>query len=128
MMIRRALVAGALGAAVLLCTPVAAMATTPSDVDGLWSSVDVDGSHQLMVVVQNGPGFEAVLLDDYASMCGGGPALAVGPGTLSGDTLSVHFTVFCTNHHALAPVTDNFAFDAATTTLTDSGAAVWHRF
>jgi hypothetical protein len=126
-MIRKTLLAIAVGAAAVLFVPAAANAATAADVDGLWTSIDVDGSHQAMEVVSVGSGFGVILFDDNATMCGGGFALAFGPATLAGDTLSAHLNVFCFNHHPLAPVTDNFVFDAATTSLVDSGTAVWTR-
>jgi hypothetical protein len=128
-MLRRIVPAGALAVlavvtGLLLAGP--AVAATPAEVDGTWGSVDIDGSNQIMMIkAQPSGSFSVLLTDDWATVCRGGPALAVGTGALRGDILSVRYDVRCYNGTPVGPVTVVYTYASATNTLTDSVGVVW---
>ena len=60
------------------------------------TSTDLDASSQEMTIRGSGQGsYSVVLFDDAASVCGGAPAMFVGPGRATGDTLEVTGTLTC---------------------------------
>jgi hypothetical protein len=85
-MIRRIAIILSTMLAALAIAPAAAHAATPADVDGTWGSIDIDGSNQVMMISTLPSGaFSVLLTDDNATVCRGGPALAVGFGALRGS-------------------------------------------
>lgn len=113
----------------LLVMPTVAQAATPADVNGTWTSVDIDGSNQVMDVRVN-PANRAriVLHDDDGMICGGGsPLVAKGNGTLTGDVITVAYTIKCDNGVKATVTGFTYVFDSTTGTLTDAVGVVWTR-
>lgn len=114
---------------VAMAVPAVANAATPADVNGTWTSVDIDGSNQIMDVRVN-PANRAriVLHDDDGLICGGGSALiARGNGSLSGDVITVDYKIKCDNGLKATVTGITYAYGAATGTLTDNFGVVWSR-
>jgi len=115
--------------ATAMAIPATASAATPADVNGTWTSIDIDGSNQVMEVRVN-PANRAriVLYDDDGLICGGGSVLiARGTGDLTGDVISVDYRIRCDNG-VTATVTDvTYVYDDTTGTLTDEFGVVWTR-
>lgn len=127
-MIRKVATSLLAGLAIVVAVPGVASAATPEDVDGFWTSVDaVDGSNQILVITElPGGGFGSVLFDDDATVaCGGGPALATGSGTLSGDTLTVTYQIRCFNGTDAPAASIDYEFDSGAGTLNESSGTVW---
>lgn len=111
-----------------------APATTARDFAGVWTSTDaVDGSSQFMLVApRDADDTRVVLFDRGASgACGDVsiPAIAIGPGVVSGDDMIVDFQVRCLDGSPPFTVTITFTLHPDGT-LTDTGSpgTVWtHR-
>jgi hypothetical protein len=89
----------ALGTATLLglgASP-SAYAAPSSPFDGVWVSIDDDGSHQTLTVRGSAPSRRAVTYyDDVATRaCDGGAATIVGQGYLEGDALAFEGSLRC---------------------------------
>lgn len=131
---KRVLAAGIVVAAALL-TPSAASGATTDPFTGSWASIDVgDGSYQTLVVHGTGrTGHHGTrYYDTVASQaCGGQPAAVQGPGVVSGDDMTVVFTITCPGS-GRGPVVGRvgpiiYTYDVGTDTMTDDAGAVWHR-
>lgn len=113
----------------LLVMPTVAQAATPADVNGTWTSVDIDGSNQVMDVRVNPAGRARIVLhDDDGTICGGGSALiARGTGMLVGDVITVDYKIKCDNGVKATVTGFTYAFNSAAGTLTDSVGVMWTR-
>ena len=121
--------------AAFLVTPAAA-ARDPFR--GVWVSIDIDGSSQRLVVGGGRAGtYRALFYDDGATVCGLDPdtgdilyaAVARGPFTLSGNTISADLPITCLSRPpgSIGVYTLTFTYDAASDTLTDGIGVVWYR-
>lgn len=80
----------------VLGTAAPAAATTASDVRGIWTGTDVDGSTVTLLVAGGGSDLRVMYFDDLATRaCDDVPALLTGAVTLSGDTLSGTISGIC---------------------------------
>ena len=122
--IRLVVLAGIL--AMALFSAAAVMAAPPSSFSGVWEADDnVDGSHLRLTVSGGGNGtYRLRWLDDYWSLCSGGPGRGSGTASLSGGTLSGTIAFYCGSSLVLeAPVTFTLNGDD---TMTDSvQGATW---
>lgn len=126
-MIRRTATAIAMVATLFFTTAVPASAASVADVDGLWGGIDIDGSRQVMLIAGSDPAsLGLLLLDSDATICGGGPVLAFGSGSLSGDRVDATYGLLCFNGTRVAPVSIGYEYDAGTNTLTDDVGALWN--
>ena len=97
---------------------------------GSWSSIDTDGSNQVLRVTGSGKGsYGMVLYDDAASACGGAPTLFVGSGHPDGDELVMVGALACQPGgnilHGVVPI--GFSYDPSDDTLTDFFGVTWTR-
>jgi hypothetical protein len=120
------------GSMLLACAVVAlavsSVAAKPSDpFHGKWSSIDTDGSNQILAIGGSGTLRNAILRDDFASVCGGGVAVVRGIGNVSGKTMSGTFMPRCANGTPVSETFIGWTYDPATDTLTDSFGVVWSR-
>ena len=88
---------------------------------GAWESIDLDGSHQRVSIGGNGT-YHLAYLDDHATACApwaltGGPATAIGTGTVDGFDLHADLLVRCLNEHWAFQAEATFTYDPATDTL-----------
>ena len=124
------LAAVALGTTALLAlgaSPSAYAATGPFD--GVWVSIDDDGSHQTLTVRGSGPARRAVTYyDDVATRaCDGGAATIVGQGYVEGDAMYFDGSLRCDGGgRPLRGVSITFQHHAGDT-LTDDFGIVWTR-
>lgn len=124
-MIRRTVVGLVATLALVFGAASGAGAATVSDVDGLWAGVDIDGSNQLMLIAGSEASLRLLLFDDDATVCGGGPVLAFGSGSLTGDVVSATYRLWCFNGTTVGPASITYTFDAASGTLLDGVGATW---
>ena len=103
------------------------VAAPPDPFSGKWSSIDTDGSNQILALGGSGATRRATLRDDYASVCGGGVAIVRGIGLVAGDTMSGSFIPRCANGTPALETFISWDYDSATNTLTDSFGVVWSR-
>lgn len=127
--IRKAAVSAAivLGAQALVVQPASA-AELPFN--GTWTSVDTDGSSQVLTVRGQGAGSRAVaLFDDAATVCGGVPASVTGSAVIDGSLMILHAPISCRpgGNPVSGRVEVAFLYDEATDTLNDPSGVVWHR-
>jgi hypothetical protein len=120
-------------------TPAVPPTATEAPADpfiGSWSSTDIDGSTQTLVISAAGGVYAFEYFDDGASVCGldnaGVPlfaASASGSLAASGDTLSGNFSITCLADSPFHGVDHLFVFmyDPTADTLTDDLGVVWHR-
>ena len=97
---------------------------------GTWTSLDTDGSNQTLTISGSGNRVYAIsLFDESASLCGGAPALAHGPGRVEEDQLFMLAAATCLpGGNVLRDVIEiGFIYDAGTDTLTDDFGVVWTR-
>jgi hypothetical protein len=99
---------------------------------GRWTSVDLDGSNQTLMITGTGnPTYAMFLQDDETSgVCDGAPAQLVGPGDVDADRLVMLGTLVCLPGGNPIPGTRiiySFEHDSAADTLTDFTGVVWHR-
>jgi len=116
-----------IGTQVLVLQPASA-AELPFN--GTWTSVDTDGSNQVLTVRGQGAGSRAVaLFDDAATVCGGVPARVAGSAVIDGPLMFLHAPVSCRpgGNPFHGPVEVAFLYDEATDTLSDPSGVVWHR-
>lgn len=106
-------------------------AAGPSPFKGLWTSIDTDGSSQLLIV--SGGSTPSVTFEDfYASACDrfGGPSthwVSAGRGSVDGDALFVSFHRSGCGTFSIGAYDDVWAYDAGSDTLIDSADIVWTR-
>ena len=96
---------------------------------GTWTSVDTDGSNQVLRIRGSGEGAYAMsLFDDSAGACDGAPAMFVGSGEPDGTNLAMSGTLTCLpgGNGVRHRLTFGFVYDHATDTLTGLGVT-WHR-
>lgn len=112
-----------------MALPAVAQAATPADVNGTWTSIDIDGSNQVMEVRVNAANrARIVLLDDDGTVCGGGSALiARGTGTLTGDVITVDYKIKCDNGVKVTVTGFTYEYNSAAGTLTDAVGVEWSR-
>jgi hypothetical protein len=116
-----------LGAQAMVAAP--AFATT-SPFNGTWTSVDTDGSNQVLTVRGSGAHTRAVsLFDDAGSVCGGAPTLVAGTGTIDDIFLGGLVAVNCLpgGNAFHGRVFVEFMYDESTDTLVEPSGVVWHR-
>jgi len=101
---------------------------------GTWTSIDHDGSNQVLFIMGSGArGRHAVMVEDDAATvaCGGAPAHVQGSGRVEGRVLSWFFTVSCpgTGRPPFNGRTGpgSFTYRAGTDTLIDDSGVIWHR-
>ena len=117
----------------LIIGPTATAA--PKDVFvGTWTSIDTDGSNQILFIMGSGArGRHAVMVEDDAATraCHGAPAHVQGSGTVEGNVLSWFFTVSCpgTGRPPFNGRTGpgSFTYRPGTDTLIDDSGVIWHR-
>lgn len=112
----------------VLGTAAPAAAATASDVQGIWTATDVDGSNVTLAVAGGGDGeFRVVYFDDLATQaCDDVPALLTGSATLSGDTLSGTIGGICFDGTATGVFDVEWHYDdGPPRTLTDSLGVVY---
>ncbi len=114
-------------AQILVATTVAA----GSPFKGVWTSIDTDGSSQLLTI-SAGATPSVVYQDFYASSCDrfGGPAVhwvAAGSGEVDGSTLYVSFHKSGCGAFSIGEYDDFWTYDAGSDTLQDSFGIVWSR-
>ena len=127
--VRKAAVAAALvlGAQALVAAPAFAV---ESGFTGTWTSVDTDGSNQVMTISGASAHTRAVMLfDDAGTICGGAPTLVSGVGTIDENILWVDVTVKCLpgGNPIHARVGIAFVYDEASDTIGEPSGVVWHR-
>jgi hypothetical protein len=112
---------------------VAAGTSAPGDVfQGIWTSIDLDGSHQTLDVRGSGQqGHHAMFLFDESATrnCNGTPAHAQGSGVVDGNSLVMTGQLTCVpgGNPLRGPVSLLFQYDPGTDTLTDDSGATWYR-
>ena len=101
---------------------------------GTWTSIDTDGSNQVLFIMGSGArGRHAVMVEDDAATvaCDGAPAHVQGSGTVERNVLSWFFTVSCPGtgrppfHGRTGP--GSFTYRSGTDTLIDDSGVIWHR-
>ena len=105
-------------------------AAHPGPFDGVWRSIDFDGSQQTLTVLGSAPAARSVtLFDESASVCGGAPAQLTGPAAVSGSTLVVSGLLTCRpgGNQFRVRMSVGWTLDSGTDTLTDDFGTVWHR-
>jgi hypothetical protein len=123
--------------AMLALVGVSGGLAAPSPFVGLWEGVDIDGSNLRLAIGGGGGGFRTFYFDDGATICGLDPdtgdflyaAIARGPATASGLTLTATWDVWCLSHPAAfwGTVGVDFTYDPVADTLTDTLGVVWTR-
>ncbi len=98
---------------------------------GVWTSIDSDGSAQLLTI-SAGPTPSVVYQDFYASGCDrfAGPAVhwvAAGSGEVDGSTLLVSFHKSGCGSFLMGGYDDSFTYAVGSDTLEDSFGIVWSR-
>ena len=124
--------AAAIGAIMLGTQLLVALPASAEEVpfNGTWTSVDTDGSNQLLIVRGSGSDARAVtLLDDAGTVCGGAPAKVAGAATIDGDFLLLTAPVTCQpgGNPFQGRVFVEFRYDSGTDTLVEPSGVVWHR-
>lgn len=117
-------------------TGLVAGGTAPADAKqgggyaGTWTSVDSDGSNQVLRISGSGAGSYGLrLFDDAGTVCGGAPTLFNGSGHLVEDGLVALGSVVCLpgGNPLRGAITLWYVYDAGTDTITDGGGVVWSR-
>ncbi|MEO3853748.1 serine/threonine-protein kinase [Acrocarpospora sp. B8E8] len=95
---------------------------------GTWSGTDTDGSDLTLEVVRSegAQDYQLALQDTRATVCNGSPATIMGPGALTGDTLTTTYTITCPSA-ALDTVDIQYQYDPAKDTLTDNTGVILTR-
>jgi hypothetical protein len=126
---RQLLLAPLLAVGLVLATAAPAAAATASDVRGIWTATDIDGSNVTLAVAPRGDDFRLIYFDDLATAaCDDVPALLTGSATLSGDTLSGTISGFCFDGTRTGVFDVQWEFDAGPPpTLTDIFGAEYTR-
>ena len=110
---------------------VAPVAAAGSAFAGTWTSIDNDGSFQ-MLTVSGGNAPSVTYQDFFASSCqrDGSPSthwVSAGQGTVDGDTLFVDFHKSGCGRLTIGAYADAYTYDAGSDTLTDTFGIVWER-
>ena len=109
--------------------PSASAASGP--LAGTWTSVDNDGSNQVLDISGSGNrAYSMAYTDDSAtSACGGDPARISGPGFVEGEDLLMVGSIVCLpgGNGLRERISIYFDYDAGSDTLTDDFGIVWHR-
>jgi hypothetical protein len=128
----RILMASAAAVAISMAAPTSA--TAALDVTGAWTSVDQEGTEQMMTVerIPDTKQFSVHATSAKAAPCGGMAADASGIGTMSADgrQLMVEFQVSCmVQMRAVCSFTAEVPYDynPETGTLTDQFRVAWSR-
>ena len=115
-------------AAGLLGAPASA---SPGDLAGTWTSVDTDGSNQVLNIRGSGTSSYAIyLFDDSATgACGGSPGKLTGTGALEGSDLATTGTLVCVpgGNPLRFRIEYGFVYSSTDDTLTDDAGVVWSR-
>jgi hypothetical protein len=125
--LRVALVTGAVAVAMTASGPAGA---APGQVafNGTWTSIDTDGSHQVMRISGGGQRRAIMLYDDSAtSACQGQPALVSGAGVVDGPFLFSVVSVVCLPGGNPLRGRVEFALMQSGDTLVDASGVVWTR-
>ena len=118
----------------LVTGPTAAASASKDAFVGTWTSIDTDGSNQVLFIMGAGArGRHAVMVEDDAATvaCGGAPAHVQGSGTVERNVLSWFFTVSSPGtgrppfHGRTGP--GSFTYRSGTDTLIDDAGVIWHR-
>jgi len=116
-------------AAGLALAPGASAASGP--LAGTWTSVDNDGSNQVLDISGSGNrAYSMAYVDDSAtSACGGDPARISGPGFVEGEDVLMVGSIVCLpgGNGLRERISIYFDYDAGSDTLTDDFGIVWHR-
>jgi hypothetical protein len=109
----------------------AASAAGPGPFRGTWTSIDSDGSTQLLIV-SSGATPAVTFQDFYASACDrfGGPSthwVSNGQGTVDGDLLIVAFHKSGCGSFSIGAYEGFWLYQAGTDTLIDPDDIVWTR-
>ena len=98
---------------------------------GSWTSIDVDGSNQLLTVRGSGQGRLAMFLfdDSATTACPGLPAHLQGSGVVAGAHLNMRGTLTCIpgGNPLAGRVSLDFVYHSGSDTLTDNTGVRWHR-
>jgi hypothetical protein len=94
---------------------------------GAWESIDSDGSHQRLSIGGGSGVYHVAYFDDWATLCGGGQATAIGSASADGYDLHTEpLLVRCLKQHSiLNPMDFTFTYDPATDTLVSW--VIWNR-
>ena len=119
---------------VLALAPFAAETATaaPDDVfRGTWTSIDTDGSNQLLTIRGWGQDRLAMFLfdDSATTACHGSPAHLQGSGVVNGDHLLMRGTLTCMpgGNPLTGRTSLRFVYHLGSDTLTDNTGVRWHR-
>lgn len=128
-MIRKLLLVPLLAVGLVFAAAAPATAATASEVRGIWTGTDPDGSNLTLLVAGGGGGFRLVYFDDNATAaCNSVPVLLTGRATLSGDTLTGTIVGICFDGTPTGPFDVEWHYDAGPpATLHDSVGAVYTR-
>ncbi len=128
--------------ALTLCfaTASSASASPPEpSFSGVWWSIDVDGSHQTLVISprwRQAGAYSVFYFDDGASVCGCDTenhplyaGIGYGTGSAVGTDLSVTFDFWCLSRwpRRYGSVSFHLGYDAVHDILEDEFGVVWHR-
>jgi hypothetical protein len=127
----RKVFAGAFGILLIGQILVATALAAGSPFKGVWTSIDSDGSSQLLTI-SGGSTPSVVYQDFYARGCDtfGGPAdhyVAAGRGEVNGSILYASFHKSGCGTFLMGGHEDDYTYDAGSDTLTDVFGIVWSR-
>lgn len=90
---------------------------------GPWEATDIDGSHLRLMITGRAANLRLIWLDDYWSICDGGPGIGLGTGSVdSSDPNVFHAEVsFYCGATLWDTLTMDFTYDPSTRTMTNSG-------
>ena len=98
---------------------------------GTWTSIDVDGSNQLLTIRGSGQGRLAMFLfdDSATTACHGSPAHLQGAGMVAGTHLHMRGTLTCMpgGNPLTGRVSLGFVYHSGSDTLMDDTGVRWHR-
>ena len=126
--LRRLIGCGVVVAAGLLAT--APTAFGDDAFGGTWTSIDTDGSHQVLDVSSRATTRRPASLVDFgATVCGGSPARLSGSATVDGDALYLTGALTCRPGGNPFPgrLTVIFVYDVNSDTLVDGSGVIWER-
>jgi hypothetical protein len=94
---------------------------------GAWESIDLDGSHQRLSIGGGSGAYHVAYFDDWATLCGGGQATAIGSGSAADYDLHTEpLLVRCLKQHFILGYMDfTFTYNPATDTLVSD--VIWNR-
>ncbi|MQA91669.1 MAG: hypothetical protein GEU90_15830 [Gemmatimonas sp.] len=112
---------------------VGASASPSDDVfRGSWTSIDIDGSHQMLDIRGSGQSghYAMVLFDDSATLaCDGSPVRFQGSGLVDGNSLLMTGAITCIpgGNPLQGRISIRFVYNPGTDTLTDDFGVTWYR-